>query len=65
LALIQGSAALTLATIEGFVYYFQLTWVVNGVRMKDFTYAIIAVLGAIVVVVGIDAYLFFTGHLIH
>lgn len=33
--------------------------------MKDFTYAIMAVLGAILIVVGIDAYLFFTGHLIH
>jgi hypothetical protein len=33
--------------------------------MKDFTYAIGAVLGAILVIVGIDAYLFFTGHLIH
>jgi hypothetical protein len=33
--------------------------------MKDFTYAIGAVLGAILVIVGIDAYLFFTGRLIH
>jgi hypothetical protein len=32
--------------------------------MKDFTYAIFAILGAILVVVGIDAYLFFTGHLL-
>lgn len=33
--------------------------------MKDFTYAIAAILGAILVVVGIDTYLFFTGHLFH
>jgi hypothetical protein len=33
--------------------------------MKDLTYAIAAVLGAILVVVGVDTYLFITGHLFH
>jgi hypothetical protein len=33
--------------------------------MTDLTYAITALLGAILVVVGVDIYLFFTGHLFH
>jgi len=33
--------------------------------MKDLMYAIMAVLSAILIVIGIDAYLFFTGHLVY
>jgi len=32
--------------------------------MKDFTYAIMTILGAILVIVGIDAYLLFSGNLL-
>jgi hypothetical protein len=56
LSLIQGVSISIVATIKGFVYYPKDNKKYTQPQMKDFTYAIGVILGAMLVTIGIDAY---------